>query len=138
MRIVAGKFRGRTIDAPNGPNTRPTTDRVRENLFNILAHNEPGIEGARVIDLFAGSGALGLEALSRGAAYVVFVDSSGPARAAIRRNIDTLGAGGATRVLKRGADDLGQRPPQMAPFDIAFLDAPYQQGLLEACARLSC
>lgn len=128
MRIVGGANRGAALVAPPGAATRPTTDRARETLFNILLHREPdAIVGARVLDLFAGSGALGLEALSRGAAFALFVEISGPARAAIRRNVDALGAAGVTRVWRRSASGLGPCP--VAPFDCVFLDPPYGQGL---------
>ena len=132
MRIVAGSLGGRAISAPKGRGTRPTSDRARETLFNILAHADwaPGLEGARVIDLFAGSGALGLEALSRGAAFCLFVETDHGARGAIRANIEALGLYGVTRLHRRSATDLGTRPASLgAPFDIAFLDPPYGKGL---------
>lgn len=135
MRIVAGEFRGRTLFAPSGEATRPTSDRVREALFNILAHGDYQIQGARVIDLFAGTGALGLEAISRGAAYALFVESAAPARAAIQRNIETLGLTGRTRLFRRGATDLGAIPAGLKPFDLAFLDPPYGRGLLAPALR---
>ena len=133
MRIVGGTFRGRPIVAPRGLDTRPTTDRVRESLFNILQHREDiDLAGARVIDLFAGSGALGLEALSRGAAFCLFVEEAAPARAAIRENIDTLGLGGVTRLHRRSATALGTLPANLGgAFTLAFLDAPYHKDLTE-------
>lgn len=132
MRIVGGTLRGRPIGSPQHEGLRPTADRVRESLFNILAHGIDGfsLEGARVIDLFAGTGALGLEALSRGAAYCLFVDNEAEARALIRTNVETFGLTGVTRIFRRDATDLGPAGT-MAPFDIAFLDPPYGKGLGE-------
>jgi len=132
VRIVGGRFRGRTIAAPAGMLTRPTSDRVRESLFNILAHGVEGfsVEGARVLDLFAGSGALGLEALSRGAAYCLFVEDNADARGAIRENIQALGLTGASKVWRRDATKLGPAAP-MQPFQLLFADPPYRKGLGE-------
>ena len=133
MRIVGGKFRGRGLVAPAGEDIRPTSDRVRESVFNILAHG-PGefdLAGRRVIDLFAGTGALGLEALSRGAAYCLFVEESPEARAIIRQNIEAFGLMGMTRIFRRNATDLGPSG-NMATFSLAFLDPPYGKGLGEA------
>lgn len=140
MRIISGEFKGRPIHAPHGMNTRPTTDRVRESLFNMLEHGVRRLEGARVLDLFAGSGALGLEALSRGAGYCLFVDEAAMARAAIRRNVEALGLTGRTRIFRRDATKLGQRPANAGgPFDVIFCDPPYGRGLgvraLETAAR---
>ncbi|MEL6416428.1 MAG: 16S rRNA (guanine(966)-N(2))-methyltransferase RsmD [Pseudomonadota bacterium] len=138
MRIVAGQFKGRPIKAPKTDATRPTSDRARESLFNILAHADwaPDLEGARVIDLFAGSGALGLEAISRGAGFCLFVETAHAARGAIRENVDTLQLFGATRIHRRSATDLGDLPAGLgAPFDIAFMDPPYRKGLFEPCLR---
>lgn len=135
MRIVSGAYRGRTLTAPEGRATRPTADRVRQALFDVLAHASfaPDLDGARIIDLFAGSGALGLEAMSRGAAYCLFVETDEAARGAIRTNLDALGLIGAGRVHRRDATDLGPRPAtDGAPFDLAFLDPPYAKGLGEA------
>lgn len=132
MRIVAGKFKGRPIAAPKGMATRPTSERAREALFNILAHADwaPGLEGARVIDLFAGSGALGLEAMSRGAEFCLFVETDPAARGAIRGNIELLGLFGNTRLHRRSATDLGDKPAGLSrPFDLAFLDPPYGKEL---------
>jgi len=131
MRIVGGRFRGRRLAAPRSPAIRPTSDRLREALFNILAHSygDP-VTGARVLDLFAGTGALGLEALSRGAAFALFVDQGAAARALIRQNVATLGLGGATRIYRRDATKLGPVHP-LAPFSLAFLDPPYGKGLAE-------
>ena len=140
MRIVGGQFRGRALVAPEGRGTRPTSDRAREALFNILVHAAwaPELEGARVIDLFAGSGALGFEAISRGGAFCLFVETDDGARGAIRENAEELGLFGHTRVHRRSAIDLGVRPGSAGEaFDIAFLDPPYGQGLGEqALARL--
>jgi 16S rRNA (guanine966-N2)-methyltransferase len=135
MRIVGGKYRGRAIAAPLGRDTRPTGDRAREAVFNILAHApwSPGLEGRRVLDLFAGSGALGFEALSRGAAFALFVETDAAARGALRDNIEALGLFGATRIHRRDATDLGQKPAGLGePFDLVFLDPPYGKGLGEA------
>lgn len=140
MRIVGGRFKGRAIEAPKGRDTRPTGDRARESLFNVLAHAawSPGLEGRRVLDLFAGSGALGLEAISRGAAFALFVETEPAARGAIRDNIEALGLFGATRIHRRDAADLGVKPAGLGePFDLVFLDPPYHKGLGErALARL--
>ncbi len=132
MRIVGGRFRGRAIAAPKHEGLRPTADRVRESLFNILEHgvDDFALEGARVIDLFAGTGALGLEALSRGAAFCLFVEESPEARALIRDNIEALQLTGRTRIFRRDATDLGPAGT-MAPFTLAFLDPPYGKGLGE-------
>ncbi|MBX9875182.1 MAG: 16S rRNA (guanine(966)-N(2))-methyltransferase RsmD [Beijerinckiaceae bacterium] len=132
MRIVGGTFRGRQLASPEYEGVRPTTDRVRESVFNILVH---GIEGfalprARVIDLFAGTGAMGLEAISRGAGYCLFVEESADSRALIRRNIEAFGLTGVTRIFRRDATDLGPSA-QMGKFDLAFLDPPYGLGLGE-------
>jgi len=131
MRIIGGKFSGRALVAPKGRDTRPTADRVRQSIFNILAHREDfTFEGARVIDLFAGSGALGLEAVSRGGAFCLFVETDASARGAIRDNVEALGLFGATRVHRRGADALGEKPAGVGPaFDLAFLDPPYAADL---------
>lgn len=135
MRVIAGRFRGRALVAPSGLSTRPTADRVRQALFDVLSHAPfaPDLNGARVMDLFAGSGALGIEAISRGAAFCLFVETDEQARGAIRTNLDALGLIGSGRVHRRDATDLGQRPASDgAPFDIAFLDPPYGKGLGEA------
>jgi 16S rRNA (guanine966-N2)-methyltransferase len=134
MRIVGGDFKGRAIAAPDGRNTRPTSDRAREAIFNILAHAEwaPAIDGARVMDVFAGSGALGFEALSRGAAFCLFVETDEAARGAIRDNVESFGLFGNTRVHRRDATQLGARPGSQAEaFDLVFLDPPYHKGLGE-------
>ena len=129
MRIVGGRLRGRALIAPASREIRPTSDRLREALFDILAHRYPGLlEGARVVDLFAGSGALGFEALSRGAGFALFVDSGAEARALLRGNVEALALGGVTRIWRADAAKLG-RAPAGPPFDLAFLDPPYGQGL---------
>src|SRR5712672_1689929 len=131
MRIVGGRLRGRALVAPKSQNVRPTADRLREALFNILVHayGDP-ITDARVLDLFAGTGALGIEALSRGAVFALFVDDGAQARALLRENVAALGLGGVTRVFRRDAAKLGPAHP-VEPFSLAFLDPPYGQGLAE-------
>ncbi len=130
MRIVGGKFKGHGLQGPKGQATRPTSDRVREAIFNILAHGIPdfAVEGARVLDLFAGTGAMGLEALSRGARFCQFVDDSAEARGIIRRNADALGVIGQCKIWRRDAIRLGPAAPQPG-FDLAFADPPYGKGL---------
>jgi 16S rRNA (guanine966-N2)-methyltransferase len=132
MRIVGGRLRGRTMASPRSAAIRPTADRLRETLFNILMHRygDP-VTGARVLDLFAGTGALGLEAASRGAAFVLFVDDGAEARALLRENVEALGLGGTTRIFRRDATKLGPVHP-LEPFGLAFLDPPYGKGLAEA------
>jgi 16S rRNA (guanine966-N2)-methyltransferase len=133
MRIVGGKLKGRAIRAPEGRDTRPTSDRARESIFNVLAHADwaPALEGARVIDAFAGSGALGLEAMSRGAAFCLFVETDSAARGCIRDNIETYQLFGATRIHRRSATDLGPKPAGLgAPFGLVFMDPPYAQSLV--------
>jgi len=137
MRVISGRFRGRALAAPPGQTTRPTADRARQALFDVLSHAPwaPDLDGARVIDLFAGSGALGFEALSRGAVFCLFVETDEAARGAIRDNVEALGLFGETRVHRRDATDLGQRPASAgAPFDLALLDPPYRQSLGERAA----
>ena len=131
MRIVGGRLRGRPLAGPKSPAIRPTADRLREALFNILIHayDDP-IEGARVLDLFAGTGALGIEAVSRGASFTLFVDNGAEARALLRNNVEALGLGGVTKVYRRDATNLGPAHP-MEPFSLAFLDPPYGKGLAE-------
>lgn len=132
MRIVAGRFRGARLATPQGGGLRPTSDRVREAVFNILTHSIDGFEltGTRVVDLFAGTGALGLEALSRGAAYCLFIDNSVEARGLVRRNIEALGLTGQTRLFRRDVTRLGAAGT-VAPFDLLFADPPYGKGLAE-------
>lgn len=140
MRIVAGQYRGRAIVTPEGQNTRPTSDRARQAIFNVLEHAPwaEGLHEARVIDVYAGSGALGFEALSRGAAFCLFVDTDDGARGAIRENMDAYGLFGRCRVHRRSATDLGPRPGSAGEaFTLAFLDPPYAKGLGEqTLARL--
>ncbi|MEM6488674.1 MAG: RsmD family RNA methyltransferase [Pseudomonadota bacterium] len=140
MRIVGGRFGGHRLAAPGAAgggtaHLRPTADRVREALFNLLAHggyaDPPAPEGCRVLDLFAGAGTLGLEALSRGAVAAVFVDDHGPSRALIGRSVDALGLAGCTKIWRRDACRLG--PCRGAPFDLVFADPPYDRP--EAAGR---
>jgi 16S rRNA (guanine966-N2)-methyltransferase len=130
MRIVAGKLRGRSLVAPDDERTRPTSDRVREAMFNILEHGiaDFSLAGVRVLDLFAGTGALGLEALSRGAAFCLFVEEDAGARGLIRRNIEALGLTGITKVFRRDASALGPAGNR-GGFDVVFLDPPYEKDL---------
>lgn len=128
MRIVGGRLGGRTLKGPSSNAIRPTSDRLRESLFNIIEHGHDRVAGSRVIDLFAGTGALALEALSRGARFALLVDDGAEARALIRANVEALGLGGATRIFRRDARRLGAAPPG-EPFDLAFLDPPYGRGL---------
>lgn len=136
MRIIGGRFRGTRLASPGAAgggaaHLRPTSDRVREALFNLLAHGSygdpPPPEGRRVLDLFAGTGALGFEALSRGAVRAVFVDDHGPSRALIRENAEKLGLTGSAKIWRRDATRLG--PCRGEPFDLVFLDPPYGGGL---------
>ena len=140
MRIVAGSLKGRAIVAPEGQGTRPTSDRARQAVFNVLEHAAwaDGLHGARVMDVYAGSGALGFEAISRGAAFCLFVETDEDARGAIRENADAYGVMGRTRVHRRSATDLGVRPGSDGEaFDLAFLDPPYRKSLGEqTLARL--
>src|SRR5690348_11838415 len=131
MRIIAGEWRGRTIEAPPGQGTRPTADRVRETLFSMLASRLGSFEGLRVADLFAGSGALGLEALSRGAANATFVERDAQALASIKRNSQKLGA--MDRVQTIGGSALAL--PRSEPFDLVFADPPYDEGSGSAVVR---
>ena len=130
MRIIAGEFRGRRLDAPKGDGTRPTTDRVRESLFSALASARGGFEGAVVLDAFAGSGALSLEALSRGAAFACLCERAASASKVIAQNVETLGLDGRRARVVRG-DVLKAsvpRPPASAGiegYDLVFLDPPY-------------
>ncbi|HMK70464.1 MAG TPA: 16S rRNA (guanine(966)-N(2))-methyltransferase RsmD [Xanthobacteraceae bacterium] len=138
MRVVGGSLRGRALAAPKSPTIRPTADRLRESLFNILLHayGDP-VSGARVLDLFAGTGALGIEAASRGAAFALFIDDSAEARALIRENVAALGLGGVTRIFRRDATSLGPARP-VEPFSLVFLDPPYGQGLAEKALAAAC
>ena len=138
MRVVGGRFRGRTLAGPKSDAIRPTSDRLRETIFNVLAHGygDP-VEGARVIDLFAGTGAMGIEALSRGAAFCLFVDEGAQARGLIRENVEALGLGGATRLFRRDATRMGAAG-QNPPASLVFCDPPYGKDLapraLKSCA----
>ncbi len=135
MRIVAGKYKGKKLFSPETDEIRPTSDRVRESLFNILAnHFGPVYHEVRVLDLFAGSGALGIEALSRGAEHVTFVDTGVEARALLRENIQDFGIAGQSRMLRRDATDLGQ-VQRIPPCNLVFLDPPYGKGLGEKALR---
>ncbi|GLK83246.1 16S rRNA (guanine(966)-N(2))-methyltransferase RsmD [Ancylobacter defluvii] len=131
MRIVGGRLGGRPLRAPTSNATRPTTDRLREALFNVLAHAyDDAADDARVLDLFAGTGALGLEALSRGAKLAVFVEEAAEPRGLIRANVEALGLGGVTRIFRRDATKLGTAFASDA-FDLVFCDPPYGRGLAE-------
>ncbi len=132
MRIVGGTFKGRGLASPKGDGTRPTSDRVRESIFNILSHSIEGfdLESARVMDLFAGTGALGFEALSRGARFCQFVEEAVEARGVIRNNADALGVIGQCKIWRRDATELGPCAPQ-TPFDLIFADPPYAKGFGE-------
>ena len=131
MRVVGGRLKGRNLAAPASRDIRPTADRLRESLFNILIHayGNP-VSDARVLDLFAGTGALGIEAVSRGARFALFVDNDAEARALMRNNVEALGLGGATKIYRRDATHLGPAHP-VEPFSLVFLDPPYAKGLAE-------
>jgi 16S rRNA (guanine966-N2)-methyltransferase len=132
MRVVAGRLKGRTLAGPKSNAVRPTSDRLREAIFNVLVHSygDP-IDGARVLDLFAGTGAMGLEAISRGASFALFVDDGAEARSLIRANVEALGVGGVTRVFRRDATKLGAAKP-IEPFGLVFCDPPYGKDLASA------
>jgi 16S rRNA (guanine966-N2)-methyltransferase len=131
MRVVGGRLKGRNIASPTTQAIRPTADRLRESLFNILIHAyENPVLDARVLDLFAGTGALGIEAVSRGAGFTLFVDNGSEARALLRNNVEALGLGGVTKVYRRDAADLGPAHP-VEPFSLVFLDPPYRMKLAE-------
>ncbi len=138
MRIIAGDFRGRALASVGkgdvGAHLRPTTDRVRESLFNVLTHTG-AIPGARVLDLFAGTGALGLEALSRGAEHVTFVDDGRVAHGLIRKNIDITRSKEQTELARRDATRLGPNPD--APYDLVFLDPPYGKSMGQKALALA-
>jgi len=133
MRITAGRFKGRNLIPPKDMKVRPTSDKVRQAVFNILEHKDFGfdfrLEGARIVDLFAGTGALGLEALSRGARYCLFVDDAAESRALIRQNVEALGLTGASKIWRRDAAQLGALDT-LSPFGLAFLDPPYRKDLI--------
>ncbi|MCO6386177.1 16S rRNA (guanine(966)-N(2))-methyltransferase RsmD [Aliihoeflea sp. 40Bstr573] len=131
MRIVGGAFRGRPLATPKTDAIRPTTDRAREAVFNVIAHRYgEHLDGARVLDLFAGTGALGLEALSRGASYGVFIEESAEGRGLIRTNVEAFGLSGRTKIFRRDATGLGDAGT-LQPFDLVFADPPYGKGLGE-------
>src|ERR1043166_5273884 len=131
MRVVGGRLRGRNLASPFSREIRPTADRLRESVFNILMHAYYNpIEDARVLDLFAGTGALGIEAASRGAKFVLFVDNGAEARAVLRHNVESLGLGGVKKVYRRDATNPGPAHP-VEPFSLVFLDPPYGKGLAE-------
>jgi len=135
MRITGGRLRGRLLAAPEDARVRPTSDKVRQAVFNILAHRDFGIafalQDTRAIDLFAGTGAMGFEALSRGARFCLFVDDDVDSRALLRRNVEAFALTGATKIWRRDVSALGPMPPGAGgPFDLAFLDPPYRKKLL--------
>ena len=128
MRIIAGEWRGRTILAPEGRATRPTSDRAREGLFSMLVSRVGSFEGLQVADLFAGTGALGLEALSRGAAHCTFIEKDRPALDALRRNVATLGAGERADVRAQAVEHAA---PPARPLDLILMDPPYRTGFAQ-------
>lgn len=131
MRIVAGRFKGAALAAPKSQGTRPTSDRLRETIFNILAHGlDFDLDSKRVLDLFAGTGALGFEAISRGARHCTFIEDGTEARGVIRRNMETLGLNGASKIFRRDATKMGA-VGTIEPFDLLFADPPYDKGLGE-------
>ncbi|MEJ6781603.1 16S rRNA (guanine(966)-N(2))-methyltransferase RsmD [Aminobacter sp. Piv2-1] len=135
MRVVGGELRGRALATPRDHAIRPTTDRTREAVFNVLAHRfGDRLEGARVLDLFAGTGALGIEALSRGASYCVFIEESAEGRGLIRTNVESFGLTGRTKIFRRDATGLGEAGT-MGPFGLVFADPPYGKGLGERALR---
>jgi 16S rRNA (guanine966-N2)-methyltransferase len=133
MRVSGGQYKGRSLFGPKDERVRPTSDKVREAIFNIILHADfEGftLDGARVLDLFAGTGALGIEALSRGAAFTLFVDDHLESRAIIRRNVEALNLTGVTKIWRRDATRLDARPPNAGEaFDLVFADPPYRKGL---------
>lgn len=129
MRVVGGEFRGRPLAAPRSSAIRPTTDRTREALFNVLAHRfSDRVDGVRVLDLFAGTGALGIEALSRGASFCLFVEDAAEARGLIRENVESFGLQGRTKIFRRDASNLGEAGP-IHPFSLLLADPPYGKDL---------
>jgi 16S rRNA (guanine966-N2)-methyltransferase len=135
MRIVGGDLRGRPLAAPRSQDIRPTTDRAREAVFNVLAHRfADRLAGARVLDLFAGTGALGLEAMSRGAAFCMFIEESAEGRGLIRTNVEAFGLTGRTKIFRCDATRLGEAG-NIQPFGLLFADPPYGKGLGEAALR---
>jgi 16S rRNA (guanine966-N2)-methyltransferase len=135
VRIVGGEFRGRSLATPCSQSIRPTTDRTREALFNVITHVFPGrIEGVRVLDLFSGTGALGIEALSRGAGFCLFIEESAEGRGIIRENVEALALQGRTKLFRRDATRLGT-VGTMHPFSLLFADPPYGKGLGELALK---
>jgi 16S rRNA (guanine966-N2)-methyltransferase len=135
VRVVGGDFRGRPLASPRTDAIRPTTDRVREAMFNVIAHAYPDrLEGARVLDLFGGTGALGLEALSRGASYCIFMEESAEGRGLIRDNVEAFGLQGRTKIFRRDATALGT-VGTITPFNLVFADPPYGKGLGERALK---
>ncbi len=131
MRIIAGRFKGKKLATLKTDEIRPTSDRLRESIFNILASKfNNDFSHLRVLDLFAGTGALGIEAISRGAQSVVFVDDGVEARSLLRQNIENFAIAGEAKLLKRSAINLGKNE-KFAPFNLIFLDPPYGKGLSE-------
>lgn len=131
MRVVGGEFRGRTLATPKTSAIRPTSDRTREAVFNILQHAyADDLDGGRVLDLFAGTGALGIEALSRGAAHALFIEESAEGRGLIRDNVETMGLQGRTKIFRRDATSIGE-VGTIQPFGLVFADPPYGKGLAE-------
>lgn len=135
MRITGGNLRGRNLITPRDDRVRPTSDKVRQAMFNILMHNDFGIgfalDGARVADIYAGTGALGIEAISHGAAWCLFVDDHAESRALVRENVEALGLTGASKIWRRDATDLGpMNTGAGGPFDLVFLDPPYRKNLM--------
>lgn len=128
MRIIGGKFRAKKLNTPSSDHIRPTTDRMRETLFNMLEHGAgPGIKGSRVLDLFAGTGALGIEALSRGAKQVIFVDNDPGAVKLIEKNLSAINNPENTCILKKNALTINKNE---GPFDVIFIDPPYRKNLI--------
>jgi 16S rRNA (guanine966-N2)-methyltransferase len=135
VRITGGTLRGRNLATPKDERVRPTSDKVRQAMFNILMHNDFGIgftlDGARVADIFAGTGALGIEAISHGASFCLFVDDSAESRGLIRENVEAFGLTGASKIWRRDATDLGPiNTGSGGPFDLVFLDPPYRKNLM--------
>jgi 16S rRNA (guanine966-N2)-methyltransferase len=135
VRVTGGKFGGRTLEGPKDLRVRPTSDKVRQAVFNIIAHHDFGtgfvLEGARVIDLFAGTGAMGIEAVSRGASYCLFVDEAAESRALLRTNVEALQLTGNSKIWRRDATKLGAPSPGAGgPFELALLDPPYRKNLI--------
>ena len=140
MRVTGGKYGGRVLAPPPDMRVRPTSDKVRQAIFNMLMHRDFGIdftlEGAKVADLFAGTGALGIEALSHGAKFCLFVDDAAESRALIRTNVDTLQLTGISKIWRRDATDLGPLGAGAGgPFDLVFMDPPYRKDLIAGALK---